>query len=184
MSSTQPQTDTTFTHWLLYYSWHWALLLVYALWFEESYLIGSNPRRTPDEQTTPPNNPRVTLWLERKGHLRSEKDARSLLGFHIVLLLLEPIEGYWILTAWYRTFLRVYSMSVPKHYTWIDRVAKYWCTFLLPAGLVAWVLVGAVLVVWTWLHVWELWKWRDGDYEHQGEKEGVLASSRSDKRSG
>ncbi|KAL2827815.1 hypothetical protein BDW59DRAFT_143856 [Aspergillus cavernicola] len=153
MASSHSGTDDTFLHWLIHSSWHWVLFMVYTAWFENSL---------PQAAAAHQNRIHVTSWLERKGSLHSAKDARNQLIIHIVLLALEPIQGYWILTSWYRTFLPVYSMRVPDEYIWSERVAKYLCTFLLPAGLVGWSVVGIILVVWTWMHVCELWTWAPG----------------------
>lgn len=143
-------------YWLLYYSWHWILLTIYLRWFAASMEPGS--RQPPSEYG--PRGESVIYWLKKWGHLRSQTDARRLFIFHLILLALEPIEGYWILAGWYHLFLLGASIEVPNKGHWNDHFAKYICTVALVVGIVGWVLAGVYLILYTLLHLHELWTWR------------------------
>lgn len=136
-------------HWLRGPGWHWILLLVYAAWWAQLQDARLSEHKQGEKRPT-------TDWLRRRGSLRSVKDARNLLIFHVILLVLEPVEGYWILISWYRTFSAIYWMQVPDSYTWGDTLVKYWCNCLFPIGLLFWSLLGIDLMLLTWAHVQEL----------------------------
>lgn len=136
-------------HWLLGPGWHWILFFVYAAWWAQLQDARLSEHRQGEKRPT-------IDWLRRRGSLRSVKDAQNLLIFHVILLVLEPVEGHWILTSWYRTFSAIYWMQVPDNYTWGDTLVKYWCNFLFPIGLLFWSLVGIDLMLLTWAHVQEL----------------------------
>lgn len=98
-------------------------------------------------------------WLKKRGYLHSRTDARRLFIVHLVFLALEPIEGYWILTGWYRLFLPGSRMKVPNEGDWDGHFAKYICMVALVVGIVGFVLVGVMLVLYTLLYLYELWIW-------------------------
>ncbi|KAL5333555.1 hypothetical protein BJX70DRAFT_403454 [Aspergillus crustosus] len=125
-------TDDTFLHWLLYSSWHWALFFIYITWYEQSFVLGLSPPSQTTSTTThahrnhnnsQSNDP--TFWLKNQGYLCSATSTRYLLVIHVIILILEPVEGYWILTGWYRLFQPAYAMKIPAHFTWVDRLAVY-----------------------------------------------------------
>ena len=100
--------DCTFgqyiVYWLVYYSWHWIFIWIYAGWWEDSkiyYYLFLECLAS------------AVSWLERKGYLSSKKDARCFFIQYSILLALEPVEGYWILTEWYRTWLPGWTIKAP-----------------------------------------------------------------------
>lgn len=105
----------------------------------------------------PESGSKATRWLEKRGYIHSQRDARRLFIFHLGLLSLEPIEGYWVLTGWYRVWLPGWSMKV---HDWEGHFAKYVSMVALPVGIVGLVLVGIHLVLSTVLHLSELWAWQ------------------------
>lgn len=137
-------------YWLLYYSWHWVLFMFYLHWWENSMEFGR------------PRNPeRHTLdWLEERGFLRSQTDARRLIIFLLILLLLEPVEGYWILTASYQLLLPGWNMKVQDDNDWNGHFGKYVCMFSLPVGIFVFILAGITLIISTLVHLHELCIWK------------------------
>lgn len=108
-------------YWLLHNSWHWILIIVYFNWWKTS--MDPNTRQSHPESG--PRGGNTIHWLEKRGYLHSQTDARRLFIFHLVLLALEPIEGYWILTGWYRLFLPGFRMEFPNGVNWEGHFAKY-----------------------------------------------------------
>ncbi|KAB8238212.1 uncharacterized protein BDW43DRAFT_154193 [Aspergillus alliaceus] len=159
--------DCTFgqyvVYWLVYYSWHWILLWIYAGWWDDSRI----PRHLSLEP--PPN---AISWLEKKGHLHSKKDARRLFIKHLILLALEPVEGYWILTEWYRAWLPGWTMKAPDPHDIGLNFARYICLVAFPVGLVVFSLVGVILMVSTVTHLRELWSWEPGNGQGMEEENG------------
>ncbi|KAJ5815420.1 hypothetical protein N7474_007197 [Penicillium riverlandense] len=134
-------------YWLLYYSWHWILLLIYFNWWT-SFMAGPWPEP----------RPKATLWLEKRGYIRSRRDARNLFIVHLVLLALEPIEGHWVLTGWYRMWLPGWRMKVHES-DWEGHFVKFVNMVAMPIGIIGLVLVGIHLVLSTVLHLSDLWAW-------------------------
>ncbi|KAB8261632.1 hypothetical protein BDV32DRAFT_121209 [Aspergillus pseudonomiae] len=151
--------DCTFNqyvlYWLVYYSWHWILFWIYVCWWEDSRIIHRS-------RLEPPPSP--ISWLERKGYLHTRKDARRLFIIHLILLALEPVEGYWILTGWYRAWLPAWTM-VPDPYDIGGNFGRYIGLIALPVGLVMFSLVGVILMISTVTHLRELWSWEPADVQ-------------------
>lgn len=120
-----------------------------------------------DGPLKPESRPRATNWLEKRGYLHSARDARRLFILHLALLALEPIEGYWVLTGWYRLFLPGWRMEV---FDWEGHFAKYVCMVGLHVGIIGLVLAGVHLVLSTLLHLLELWAWEPRGEESEAGK--------------
>ena len=151
-------------YWLLHYSWHWILLIIYFNWWKASISLDSH-RSQPESG---PRGQNATHWLKKQGYLHSQTDARCLFIFHLVFLALEPIEGYWILTGWYHLFLPGSRMEVPNEGDWDGHFAKYICMIALLVGIVGFILVGVMLVVSTLVHLCELWAWEPKEESDAG----------------
>lgn len=54
-------------------------------------------------------------WLEKQGYLHSQTDAQYLILFHLILFILEPVEGYWILAGWYRSLPFLLTSGYGQH---------------------------------------------------------------------
>lgn len=158
--------DCTFNqyvlYWLVYYSWHWILVWIYATWWDES-TISHRSRLDPP--------PSASSWLENKGYLRTKKDARRLFIIHFILLALEPVEGYWILTEFYRISLQAWR-TVPDPHDIGGTFGRYVCLVVFPVGLVISSPVGVILMVSTVTHLLELWSWAPTDRQTMDEENG------------
>lgn len=121
-----------------------------------------NSRQSRPESGSGPGGGNTTYWLEKQGYLQSQSDARRLFILHLILLALEPIEGYWILTGWYQLFLPGSRMRIPEsdQANWEGHFAKYICIVALVVGISGFVLAGAILVLSTLVHLYELWAWK------------------------
>lgn len=107
------------------------------------------------------NSGRRTIhWLENQGYLRSQTDAGCLVLFHLILLILEPVKGYWILTGWYQLFLPGWRMKIPDDGDWEGHFGKFVCLLLLPVGIFVFLLKGVTLVISTVVRLHELCIWR------------------------
>ncbi|KAL4862888.1 hypothetical protein BDV12DRAFT_35834 [Aspergillus spectabilis] len=157
--------------WLLGSGWRWILLAVYMSWWgdlKDFAFARYHETKSNRSTNTHPNNSNTILWLESKGYLHSPKSTLNSLIFHLILLALELVEGYWLLTSWYRTLHPVYKMSVPDYYFWGGTFANYWGSFLLPAGLVFWCVMGLDLAVCTVRVVHGLRTWEATEMEKGG----------------
>lgn len=79
-----------------------------------------------------------TKWLTP--HIKSTTDVTVCLGLHVVLLVLQLIEGYWILRAWGRLAADYWNWRLEKC-QWAQQFARF--IMLLVLGL----LLGLLLFI-------------------------------------
>ena len=130
-------------YWLLHYSWHWVLFLIYLFWWEKS-MNSERPHLNPGRH--------AIHWLEKQGYLHSQNDARYLILFHLILLILESFEGYWILTGWYQLLVPGWRMTVHDR-DWRELLGKVFCMFYLLVGICVFLVVGMALIISTLVHI-------------------------------
>lgn len=99
-------------------------------------------------------NPRrhTIQWLEKQGYLHSQTVAQYLILFHLILLILEPVEGYWILTGWYQLLVPGWRMTVHDR-DWRELLGKVLCMLYLPVGICVFLVVGMALIISTLVHI-------------------------------
>lgn len=99
----------------------------------------------------------VIYWLEP--YLRPSHDIGAWLVLHFGILLVQLIEGYCILTIWWRWFTGYWSWELER----CQCGAQLWqavILVMLTVALVGLLLAGLLLVLFAAGSIIELWRWK------------------------